>query len=343
VTATRTTRWLELPGAPPIPGLHARAFTDETDWERLSELIIATNLFDGVPWVPTAQNLEVEIGGADGVDPTEDIVMVELDGRVVAASGVDRVVRDGVPTYDAWGSVDPSYRRRGLGTWLLGRNLDRVRRRAALEDPGAAVDVGSFAENAEVGHRALLAAFGFAPVRNFFLMRRNLLESIPDAPLPDGLEIRRVTPDQLHRIFDAEEEAFRDHWGHRAKTESDFRATFGRAEIDTDLWVVAWDGDEIAGVVQNWIWPLENARLGVKRGWLEHISVRRPWRRRGLARAITALSLDRLRETGLDEGMLGVDSENAHGALGLYEGLGFVIHSRAAAYRRSLGDEPVVS
>jgi ribosomal protein S18 acetylase RimI-like enzyme len=112
--------------------------------------------------------------------------------------------------------------------------------------------------------------------------------------------------------------------------------TFARPELDTDLWIVAWDGDQIAGVVQNWIWPDENARLGVARGWLEHISVRRQWRRRGLARAITAASLVRLREAGMDEGMLGVDSENANGALGLYEGLGFVQASRAAAYQRDL-------
>jgi mycothiol synthase len=300
-------------------------------------------VFDGVPWVPTAQNLSVEVGGADGVVPAEDIVIVELDGRVVAACGVDRVVRDGIPTYDAWGSVEPAIRRRGLGTWLLDRNLERARRRAATEDPDAAVDVGSFAEDAEIGHRALLADFGFAPVRHFFLMRRNLLEAIPEVRLPDGIEIRPVTADQHRRIFDAEEEAFRDHWGHRAKTEGDFRTTFGRAEMDTGLWVVAWDGDEIAGVVQNWIWPLENARLGVKRGWLEHISVRRPWRRRGLARAITTLSLEGLREAGLEEGMLGVDSENAHGALGLYEGLGFVVNSRAAAYRRPLEPDTAAS
>ena len=41
--------------------------------------------------------------------------------------------------------------------------------------------------------------------------------------------------------------------------------------------------------------------------------------------------------------MLGVDSENANGALGLYEGLGFVIHSRAAAYRRGLESDPAAS
>ena len=74
----------------------------------------------------------------------------------------------------------------------------------------------------------------------------------------------------------------------------------------------------------------------MKRGWLERISVRRPWRRRGLARALTARSLVRLREAGMTEGMLGVDSENANGAFVLYEGLGFEIHSRSAAYRRAL-------
>jgi ribosomal protein S18 acetylase RimI-like enzyme len=34
--------------------------------------------------------------------------------------------------------------------------------------------------------------------------------------------------------------------------------------------------------------------------------------------------------------MLGVDSENPNGALGLYESLGFVVYSRAAAYGRPL-------
>ena len=52
--------------------------------------------------------------------------------------------------------------------------------------------------------------------------------------------------------------------------------------------------------------------------------------------ALTAASLVKLREAGLDEAMLGVDSENANGALGLYEGLGFSLYSRAAAYNREL-------
>jgi ribosomal protein S18 acetylase RimI-like enzyme len=99
---------------------------------------------------------------------------------------------------------------------------------------------------------------------------------------------------------------------------------------------VAWDGDEIAGVVQNWIWAEENAQLGVARGWLEHISVRRPWRRRGLGRAITAESLRRLAAAGMTEAILGVDADNPTGALGLYEGLGFEVDQRSQVYRRPL-------
>ena len=329
-------RPLELEPAPQIPGLRARSFTDASDYSHMADLFGTANIADGVPWVPTAQHVELELGGGDGANPVDDFVIVEVDGRVVAASGVTRKVRDDIPTYELWGSVDPAFRRRGIGTALIRWGLDRARVRASREDPLTPVDVRAFSEESEVGHRALLAAHGLEPVRHFFLMQRTGLDDIPDAPLPEGIEIRPVTEDHWRTIFDAENEAFRDHWGHRESGEIEYHATFARAELDTDLWVVAWDGAEVAGVVQNWIWPDENERLGVKRGWLEHISVRRPWRRQGLARAITAASLVRFRERGLEEGMLGVDSENPNGALGLYEGLGFRVFSRAAAYRRSL-------
>jgi mycothiol synthase len=255
---------------------------------------------------------------------------------VVAATMVERIVRDEAPMYEMEAFVDPDYRRRGLGTALLDWSIERIRRRAAIEDPGLNVTVEGGSEDQEAGHRALLAAAGFQPVRHFFLMRRPTLDDVPAAPIPDGLEVRPVTEDQRRPIIAAEFEAFRDHWGSRPMTEESVQTTLNMAELDTDLWVVAWDGDEIAGVVENWIWTEENEELGVRRGWLERISVRRPWRRRGLARALTAMSLNRLREAGMQEAMLGVDSENPNGALGLYEGLGFEVHSRASAYRRLL-------
>jgi len=325
-----------MPRVPRLPNATFRLFRDASDYERLAELAARVNAYDRIPWMPTARQLETEIGGKTTIVPERDLLFAEADDRVVAATSVERVLRDGGPMYDMDGFVQPEYRRIGLGTALLDWTIERIRRRAAAEDPGINVTLEAGAEDQEAGHRALLAGAGFQPVRHFFLMRRPNLVDVPDAPIPPGLEVRRVTEDQRRPIIAAEFEAFRDHWGSREMTEEAVQTTLGMDELDTALWVVAWDGDEIAGVVENWIWTEENEQLGVKRGWLERISVRRPWRRRGLARALTAMSLNRLREAGMDEAMLGVDSENPNGALGLYEGLGFEVHSRSAAYRRPL-------
>ena len=326
----------ELPRVARLPGVTFRPFRDASDYELLCGLAARTNTEDRIPWIPTAAQLRTEMETSSGVDPTRDVLLAELDGVLIGATGVERVVRECVPVYDMWGNVLTGFRRRGLGAALLEWTLDRTRQRATAEDPGAHVVVQGGAQDDEIGHRALLQRAGFEPVRHFFLMRRDLLQDVPDAPLPDGLEIRAVTQDQRRPIIAAEFEAFRDHWGSRDLTEDAIRTTLEMAELDTELWIVAWEGDQIAGVVENWIWTEENKLLGIRRGWLERISVRRPWRRRGLARALTASSLVRLREAGMTEGMLGVDSENPNGALGLYEGLGFEIHGRSAAYRRPL-------
>jgi mycothiol synthase len=321
---------------PRLPGVSFRNFRDAADYEPLSAMMKESNRHDEIPWLPTVSNLRSEMEHRGSTEPTRDVLLAELDGRVIGMTGLDRVVRDGQPVYELWGCVGPAQRRRGLGTVLLDWGLARIRQRTRIEDPGVAVLVQGEAEEQETAHRALLAGAGFEPVRHFFLMRRPRLDDVPDPPLPEGLELRPVTEEQRRPILEAEFEAFEDHWGSRERTEDSFAVTLSRPELDTDLWVVAWDGDQVAGVVENWIWSEENAELGVKRGWLERISVRRAWRRRGLARAITAESLRRLSAAGMEEGMLGVDSENANGALGLYEGLGFEVYSRAAAYRRPL-------
>ena len=332
-----THRWLRLANAPPIAGLRfRRPDGTEADYEAMAAVFRATSAKDAVPWAPTATNVREEMEGSSSLDPARDVVVADIDGRIVAVASVERALRAGKPMYDLHGDVAPDWRGRGIGRALLQENLRRARERAEEAGDPFPITVRGFAEITEVGHRALLDAEGFAINRWFFLMRRPTLDDIPDVPLPEGIEIRPVRPDQHREIFDAEFEAFRDHWQPHDYDEAEFESLYKKADIDTDLWVVAWDGDQIAGVVQNWIWTDENERLGVKRGWLEHISVRRPWRRRGLGRAITAESLQRLRAAGMTDAMLGVDAENPTGALGLYEGLGFEVDQRASAYVRTV-------
>lgn len=339
MTVSTDPAWLELAGMPDIPGLRARRFRDDRDFARLSAIFAASNLHDDIPWLPTADTLQRELDGfAEAIDKHADVVFVEVDGEPVAEAQVWRVPRDGVLVFEIGGHVVPAYRRRGIGRALLVENVRRARERAATETSGMPIELGGQADENEVAGRALLETAGFEVIRHFFLMRRPDLATVEAPRLPDGLEIRPVVPDHYRPIFEAEAEAFRDHWGHREPTDEDYKLTYEHPELDTSLWAVAWDGDEVAGVVQAWVWAEENATLGVSRGWLERISVRRAWRRRGLGGALTAASMVRLHERGIAEAMLGVDAENPSGALGLYERLGFVVDKRERAYRRALED-----
>jgi ribosomal protein S18 acetylase RimI-like enzyme len=66
------------------------------------------------------------------------------------------------------------------------------------------------------------------------------------------------------------------------------------------------------------------------------VSVRRPWRRRGLARALLASSLVAARQAGHTGAALGVDSDSPTGATDLYRSLGFEPVKTFTAWRKPL-------
>ena len=146
----------------------------------------------------------------------------------------------------------------------------------------------------------------------------------------------RSSREQLRAIWDADQEAFEDHWGASQPSEEDWLEFSSSPHLDPTLWRVAWAGHQVAGQVRSFINAEENRRYGRRRGWVEHISVRRPWRHRGLARALMAASFPLLRARGMTEGALHVDAENLSGALRVYESMGFSPVSRETVYRKPL-------
>lgn len=83
-----------------------------------------------------------------------------------------------------------------------------------------------------------------------------------------------------------------------------------RSKVTRPFGASLGDGDQVAGQVRSFINESENRDYGRRCGWVEHISVRRPWRRRGLAHALIAASFSLLRARGMTEGALTVDAEN---------------------------------
>jgi mycothiol synthase len=332
---TRTGAPVDGLNAARIPGLQFRPFRDDRDYEALAELMTAANLADGVDYIPDAPSLRVEYENSEDFDVRRDLVIAEIDGRIVGYGEAKRQVRDGAPVYVSFGAVRPELRRRGLGRALLRWNQARSREVALLHPDEGDREFRSWIADRQGGARELLQRDGYVAVRHGFEMTRQDLGELPQTPLPDGLEIRPVVQEQLRTIFDAENEAFRDHWGHHEMGDADFRQTAESPDLDISLWRVAWDGDEVAGVVETVIFRSENAVLGKQRGWLDRISVRRRWRRRGLARALIVSASAGLRDVGMTEALLGVDAENPTGALQLYESLGFRITDRGTTFRKA--------
>jgi ribosomal protein S18 acetylase RimI-like enzyme len=159
-------------------------------------------------------------------------------------------------------------------------------------------------------------------------MVRPSLADVPAVAMPPGLEIRAVTRSDARAVWDAGAEIFRDHWGATDESEEGFASFVGSPKSDPSLWVVAWDGDQIAGEV------LTSITDGV--GYLDSVGVRRPWRRRGLGRALVAASLRLLASRGATSVGLGVDLQNQNEAARLYESVGFAIRTTSTEFRKPL-------
>jgi len=331
--------------SPDIPGLRFRRLRLPEDQVQLSEMHNHANAVDGIDERESAEEWNAWFAHPSGFDPTTDCLVGEIDGAIVAyAQTRAKDDNDGGRNYSCGGEVDPDYRGRGIGRALLHHNLRHQRERAQLEaaateSSGLGIDrrLESWAFESQARRLRLLESEGFAAVRWFFEMLRPNLDDIAAMPMPEGLEIRPVEPEHHRKIWAADIEAFRDHWGASEESEEAFERFFGPPNFRPELWRVAWDGDEIAGVVMNLILTTFNEQTGEHRGLLAGVSVRRPWRRRGLARALVAASLSAFRNAGMTSAVLGVDAENPTGALGVYEANGFAVHRRGINLRRPMG------
>lgn len=329
---------LDTIGAPPIAGLRFRGYGGPEDHAEMHRVHQAAAAANGIDEAITVEQMDIAYANHVNCDHERDIVLAEVDGLLVAYARVfwqDLV--EGGRSYENFGFVHPDWRRRGIGTALHRRNEARLRE-IASGHPGIAPKwLSSEGADVDLGNDALLRTDGYEIVRYFYEMLVEDLGAIDAPPMPDGLELRPVTRDQYRQIWEAEAEAFRDHWGMSEWTEESWREfEADPTNADPSLWRIGWDGDEVAGVVITTVTVEENRRHGRNRVYVDAVSVRRPWRRRGLARALLASSLVASREAGYDAATLGVDTDSPTGATDLYRSLGFEPVKTFATWRKAL-------
>jgi mycothiol synthase len=246
---------------------------------------------------------------------------VERDTRV-AVNGAG-----GILAYVDVGDPNDEHRRywidlrlpRGVDRAIGDALVEAMEARARETALGGAL-VRGVADSADATARELFAERGYGLIRHSFRMRIDLGgAAVPEPEWPEGVGLVPFDREGHARaVYEADTEAFEDHWEFVRTPYDEWAHWFLSGEDhDPGLWFVAWDTGEIAGVS---LCRMHAAETGV--GYVTDLSVRRPWRRRGLALALLRHSFREFERRGCHAVTLHVDAENTTGAVRLYERAG---------------------
>jgi mycothiol synthase len=227
--------------------------------------------------------------------------------------------------------VHPRYRGLGLGDALLETIEKRASGLAAMAAPGVRPRLHVFCGENKVRRRRWLLDHGYRAVREGCLMRLDLEDEPPSpTPLPAGIELHGFVPGRDDEaVHAASHEAFAEHFLHMPSKLEEWRTrVFGRQGFDPALWLVAWDGDEVAGE--------SLAYKDGDEGYVDSLSVRAPWRGGGLGLALLTSLFLVVHEQGMRKIRLGVDAQNPTGALALYIKAGMLVERREETYAKDL-------
>jgi mycothiol synthase len=325
-----------VPPLPELEGASFRMFRDTSDYAHLARIITAQAKIEGHDRVETAESIGSAYDHVERCDPRHDLLIAEVDGRPVGYSRLWWDQEPGGPRiYRQVCFLDPEFGGRGIGSAIFAWNEARLREIAAEHD-AKDKQIEVFANDRNAGATAIVRGAGYEPDTYMAEMVRPSVDDVPDCPLPEGVEIRPVTEDQLRTIWEADMDAFRDHWGYVEPSEERYQQFLAFPYNDYSLWKIAWDDEGVAGQVKSFINPAENEEHGRQRGWTEAISTARRWRRRGVAKALIVESIRELAKRGMTEVALGVHTENPNGAFDLYSGLGYEEVTRWTTYRKPL-------
>jgi mycothiol synthase len=262
-----------------------------------------------------------------------DFVVVEApDGTIAGYGGVDAVH----PYVSVFGDgvTAPAHRGRGIGTALVRGNEERARRYLPLAPRGARVALLSGVLAADAGATALLTANGYVEARRHLRMIATF-DDAPEAPrLPPDVVLAAFRPGRderpVHEVFLA---AFADHWGDEQESFEEWsHGTYEAADFDPGLWLLAWDGDDLAGFVG----CRERSAEDPGRGHVRVLGVQPAHRRRGLGEALLRAAFGELHRRGRTGVDLGVDSQSLTGADRLYRRVGMHGEPRFAHWEREL-------
>lgn len=307
----------------------------------LNALLLAADAQDHRGWVDTLEDRERDFTDPETNPATDSLAVFTPAGQLVGYGWIFTPLPTAQLSFSFMeGTVHPSFRRHGLGTfilkWLVQRGSEIQSRVAETQLRLLRMSIPDFLTDTI----KLYGQHGFEPARYFYRMRRDLSLAIPEIQLSASQQLIGWNTELAEAARQAVNEAFEDHWGSIPTNSEHWKMWVTEHEyFHPELSFMVTDGDELVGVSVNKIRAAENKAAGIKEGWIQTLGVRRAWRRQGIASALICASMRAFKAAGLDYAGLTVDTDNFTGALRIYERLGFKSIARIISFAKTINPE----
>jgi mycothiol synthase len=274
--------------------------------ESVGALVDAATRTDGVNPLSEHVWLHLKHGG-DHHD--EHLLVRTADGQTAAYAHFDATDAVAGPSTEL--VVHPNFRRRGLGTTLVKELMtSSVNGRLRL-----------WAHGESEASAALAACLGFKRQRTLWQMRRSLRAELPVPVFPESVTLSTFQSardeDEFLRVNAASFQGLPDQ---AAWDRQDLEQRLREDWFEPEGIIMAWADGSLAGF--HWTKVHGGGTSHEPIGEVYVLAVDPDWQGKGLGRALTLAGLHHLRDRGLSQVMLYVDSSN-ESAIGLYTGLGF--------------------
>ena len=192
--------------------------------------------------------------------------------------------------------------------------------------------INLFTQISEKNHTLLqlFAANGYKSNLSFLIMELVLNEAPASPQWPVNITVRSFIKGQDEQVtYQTDEEASKDKGYHNPFSYNDWVKRIGmdKESFDPSLWFLACENNEVAGAALN-------TTKESNTGWVDHLSVRQMWRKRGIGKAMLLHSFGEFYRRGIHRIKLSVDSKSLTNASRLYESVGMQTIQQYHIYRK---------
>jgi mycothiol synthase len=259
-----------------------------------------------------------------GIDLNQDAwLVISPAGQMIGYAIVLR--KDNAFTFDFF--VHPALAPDGLTRHLLEMCASRANKQLP-GGAGAPATASFIVSQRNLANQQVADRLGYQPYKYHLVMQVTLKE-LPCLPVwPEGITLRNAAAGQDDRmIYELIQAAF-DRSDRVPPSFESWHENMMEASIfDSNLWFLAFHGEDLVGAVLCFEYPLQ--------GWVRQLGVAQKWRRHGIGRALLQHIFGVFYRRGQAQVGLGVESTNSN-AYQLYEKVGMKCKHKFIQYRKTL-------